>query len=491
MRSPTLASEKPKDRERPQECGLQIVTRGIDGGDIGAQIPSGGDQGACCARVSCRGFSGLLKTSSHPHRRPHRRLVHAPARNEGARRAPCSRESLPSEPRRDPADMWFRVGPKSLLALTVTATCLLMLLSLLLLVPGSRRTAAPLTLPARDPTDERTQAPPLARPAAPSEGAGGSRRAPSGPVHVEMTRAWESWNRRRSDGVGATPPRGQLLCALQGLVRRGTEVLRRHEAAGAPGRNALPAVSLARQLAGKWQRCAVVMNAGSLLRAQLGAEIDGHDAVMRFNSAPTAGYEIHVGTKTSIRLVNWQIVNQEKFNFETSELYRDIILVLWGPPPYTCTEKNQQQWKGHVNITFPALDAYMKRRRERPRQPFYLLHPCFRRGLWDLVQHNVGHGERILENPTSSGLLGVALMMSLCQEVTVYDFIPPRGRATRQCHYFEPTQNPECTLGSWHPLMQEKLLAMHLSNPPAQHALQSGRLAMPGLANLTCSARHE
>ncbi|XP_061418470.1 beta-galactoside alpha-2,6-sialyltransferase 2-like isoform X4 [Lethenteron reissneri] len=306
-----------------------------------------------------------------------------------------------------------------------------------------------------------------------------------------MTRAWESWNRRRSDGVGATPPRGQLLCALQGLVRRGTEVLRRHEAAGAPGRNALPAVSLARQLAGKWQRCAVVMNAGSLLRAQLGAEIDGHDAVMRFNSAPTAGYEIHVGTKTSIRLVNWQIVNQEKFNFETSELYRDIILVLWGPPPYTCTEKNQQQWKGHVNITFPALDAYMKRRRERPRQPFYLLHPCFRRGLWDLVQHNVGHGERILENPTSSGLLGVALMMSLCQEVTVYDFIPPRGRATRQCHYFEPTQNPECTLGSWHPLMQEKLLAMHLSNPPAQHALQSGRLAMPGLANLTCSARHE
>uniref|UniRef100_S4RKY6 beta-galactoside alpha-(2,6)-sialyltransferase n=1 Tax=Petromyzon marinus TaxID=7757 RepID=S4RKY6_PETMA len=216
----------------------------------------------------------------------------------------------------------------------------------------------------------------------------------------------------------------------------------------------------------------------------------GHDAVMRFNSAPTAGYELHVGTKTSIRLINWQIVNQEEFDFETSELYRDIILVLWGPPPYTCTEKNQRQWKGHVNITFPALDAYMKRRRERPRQPFYLLHPCFRRGLWDLVQSNVGHGEHILANPISSGLLGVALMMSLCQEVTVYDFIPPRGRASQQCHYFEPARNPQCTLGAWHPLMQEKLLAMHLSNQPAQHAFQSGRLAMPGLANLTCSPRH-
>nr|XP_032810396.1 beta-galactoside alpha-2,6-sialyltransferase 2-like [Petromyzon marinus] len=341
--------------------------------------------------LRCKQADVAKKLSSGYGRFCHARFRHAEPRDE---------LELCCMPWREPAEMWLRVGPKSLLALTVTATCLLMLLALLLLLPapGSRRATAPLTPRARDPTDGRTQAP--------SEGPGGSRGAPSGPVHVEMTRAWERWTRRRSDGAGTTPPRGQLLCALRELSRRGTEVLRCHRAAGAPGRDALPAVSLARQLAGRWRRCAVVMNAGSLLRAQLGAEIDGHDAVMRFNSAPTAGYELHVGTKTSIRLINWQIVNQEEFDFETSELYRDIILVLWGPPPYTCTEKNQRQWKGHVNITFPAFDAYMKRRRERPRQPFYLLHPCFRRGLWDLMQSNVGHGEHILANPISSGLLG-------------------------------------------------------------------------------------
>jgi hypothetical protein len=56
----------------------------------------------------------------------------------------------------------------------------------------------------------------------------------------------------------------------------------------------------------KWKfgTCAVVSNSGEILRDKLGAEIDAHDAVIRINYPPIETYEEHVGSKTTIELVN-------------------------------------------------------------------------------------------------------------------------------------------------------------------------------------------
>jgi hypothetical protein len=50
--------------------------------------------------------------------------------------------------------------------------------------------------------------------------------------------------------------------------------------------------------------CAVVGSSGKLLYDRLGSEIDSHDVVVRFNDAPTAGYEPVVGAKSTVRVLN-------------------------------------------------------------------------------------------------------------------------------------------------------------------------------------------
>jgi hypothetical protein len=50
-------------------------------------------------------------------------------------------------------------------------------------------------------------------------------------------------------------------------------------------------------------RCAVVGNSPLLTNALTGAEIDGHDVVLRFNFAPTVGYERYVGAQTHLRMM--------------------------------------------------------------------------------------------------------------------------------------------------------------------------------------------
>ncbi|KAL1021886.1 hypothetical protein UPYG_G00019310 [Umbra pygmaea] len=86
----------------------------------------------------------------------------------------------------------------------------------------------------------------------------------------------------------------------------------------------------------QFKSCAVVSSAGAMLHSSLGREIDSHEAVLRFNSAPTQGYENDVGNKTTIRIINSQIPALPRYHFNTSSLYKGISLVAWGPCTILC-----------------------------------------------------------------------------------------------------------------------------------------------------------
>jgi len=56
------------------------------------------------------------------------------------------------------------------------------------------------------------------------------------------------------------------------------------------------------------KECAIVGNSGKVLERRKGGHIDSCDCVVRFNAAPTEGYENHVGSRTDFRVLNGPIM---------------------------------------------------------------------------------------------------------------------------------------------------------------------------------------
>ena len=155
--------------------------------------------------------------------------------------------------------------------------------------------------------------------------------------------------------------------------------------------------------------CAVVGNSGIVLNEKHGALIDSHDFVIRFNLAPTEGYEEHVGTKTSLRIVNCHMFNSllpnsSKDNEETFSKF---------DPDYALKIKNENVLiKNNVNpMVFAPVFELMKQ------------NGCTVNILDPKIIETVSEELKLKASiEPSNGMIGTFLAMSLFKEVSCFGF---------------------------------------------------------------------
>ena len=127
-----------------------------------------------------------------------------------------------------------------------------------------------------------------------------------------------------------------------------------------------------------FRKCAIVGSSGILLTHELGAEIDSHDMVFRFNSAKTKGFEKFVGTKTTHRITNSR-------NFGFRENLNEVVFAHMRNPT--------------------SLTRMLSKRRRHPTLRFWGIHPAWHR--------YVDTSFRFL---STSGLFGILLSLHRCLE---------------------------------------------------------------------------
>lgn len=168
----------------------------------------------------------------------------------------------------------------------------------------------------------------------------------------------------------------------------------------------------------KYASCVVVSSGGSLFRSNLGDFIDTHDIVMRFNHAPTNRFEDDVGTKTSIRVINSQVIFKDEFNFLDNPLFQNITIAAWDPGRYKSSLKSWVQ-----SPDFDLFANYKAFLSDHPDANFQIVDPRKLWKLWEILQSYFPNVQ-IRRNPPSSGFIGIAMLVPYCEIIDVVEYIP-------------------------------------------------------------------
>jgi len=274
-----------------------------------------------------------------------------------------------------------------------------------------------------------------------------------------------------------------LICSARGQVKIRTFLqhdpfFQRHQLD-----EFLPKTNLEMLEHAQGKTCGVVSSAGSLLHSKLGPKIDSNDFVIRFNAAPTEGFEADVGSKTSLRIINSQVVSNPSFKFldeshlSPVKLFSKSPVLVWDPSGYNASL--DEWYQGGAD--FPFFQTYFSKRLMRPEDEVHLMDPKSLWSIWNWLQSESKWP--LLPNPPSSGFLGMVLAMLHCSKVHVYEYVPSM-RLTKRCHYFDESENLGCTIGDWHPLAAEKLLALALNVGDDTEVYAQGFLTLPGFHSL-------
>ncbi|KAM3619956.1 uncharacterized protein V6R79_016303 [Siganus canaliculatus] len=206
--------------------------------------------------------------------------------------------------------------------------------------------------------------------------------------------------------------------------------------------------------------CALVTSSGQLTGSRRGREIDRSDCVIRMNDAPSRGYHLDVGKRTSLRVVahsSLQRVLQSRQ--ELLNASQDAVFVFWGPN--NCMRRDG---RGHVYNNLRLLNQLL------PQLKVYIISRLKMLKFDELFKKETGFDRKSSNSWLSTGWFTMAIALELCDRTNVFGMVPPdfcrsSSRRSVPYHYYEPSGPDECSMylshersrrGSHHRFITEK-----------------------------------
>lgn len=237
----------------------------------------------------------------------------------------------------------------------------------------------------------------------------------------------------------------------------------------------------------------MVSSSDSLLRTPMGSEIDEHDAVLRFNLAPTHPYEAFVGQYESLSVTNWPtwieerygavgrgiVQKRQEFLVRNGRLHEGAVQVWIGDPLCAsnnvslCDERSQLIQSECQNLLDQAVHKCHQIASEfSPRWLSCHRLPQYEMDLaWHMANEgapafyrdteHAAPGMTCLHRAPSTGLLGVVHAMQRCDKVRLFGFLQASNGST----YFDPGRNDEIQGNRWpfHDTSFEEGVYLHLA----------------------------
>ncbi|XP_041064533.1 alpha-N-acetylgalactosaminide alpha-2,6-sialyltransferase 3 [Carcharodon carcharias] len=185
--------------------------------------------------------------------------------------------------------------------------------------------------------------------------------------------------------------------------------------------------------------CSIVSSSGQMLGQQAGRVIDQSACVWRMNNAPTAGFEVDVGTRTSVRVVSHTSIpllqqRQQHYFGEANE----TVYVIWGP-----YRNMRRDGKG---ATYNEL---LQLARNYPHAKIYVTTEE-RMNYCDRVFKLETGKDRVLSGTyLSTGWFTLLLAMDVCHKIHIFGMINDtycraEGHKKVPYHYYEAGSRDEC-----------------------------------------------
>lgn len=186
--------------------------------------------------------------------------------------------------------------------------------------------------------------------------------------------------------------------------------------------------------------CAMVSSSGRMLGSNSGKEIDSHSCVIRMNKAPSIGFEKDVGSRTTVRLASFVVVQgmeKDKYLYASGP-ERGKYSLFWGLDHKT-NAKYLKRLKDHITKNSSHTEVY-----------YQLLDG-------ELLQNKhflqmTGQDRQQSKSWLSTGWFTFELALDLCDKLNVYGMVPEdqclKNSTERiKYHYYQTGDGPtECSV---------------------------------------------